>query len=83
MRNPPASSRRRMVTTGFDTDLIGRDCLISISGGGGSPLTLGKHGLRLDTGAGIYQVVAEEDLRRCRAGSTIFSHVFGTDVDGS
>ena len=47
------------------------------------PLALGKHGLGLDAGAGVHQVVAEEDLRRCGAGGTILGHIVGTDVDGS
>ena len=46
-----------------------------------SPLALGEHGLGLDAGAGIHQVVAEEDLRRCSTGCSILGHVVGADVD--
>ena len=46
-----------------------------------SPLALGKHGLGLDAGAGIHQVVAEEDLRRCSAGGSVLGHIVSTDVD--
>lgn len=46
-----------------------------------NPLALGKHGLGLDTGAGVHQVVAEEDLRHCSTGCSILGHVVGTDVD--
>ncbi len=51
--------------------------------GPGNPLALGKHGLGLDTGAGIHQVVAEENLRRCSTRSTVLGHVVGTDVNSS
>ena len=40
-----------------------------------NPLALGKHGLGLDAGAGVHQVVAEEDLRRSCAGGTVLGHV--------
>ena len=45
-----------------------------------SPLALGEHGLGLDAGAGVHQVVAKEDLRRCGAGGSVLGHIVGTDV---
>ena len=45
------------------------------------PLGLRQHHLGLDAGAGVNQVVAEEDLRGGSAGSAVLGHVVGTDVD--
>ena len=45
------------------------------------PLGLRQHDLGLDAGAGVNQVVAEEDLRGGSAGSAVLGHVVGTDVD--
>ena len=47
----------------------------------GFPLGLRQHDLGLDAGAGVNQVVAEEDLRRGSAGSVVLGHVVSTDVD--
>lgn len=44
-------------------------------------LGLRQHDLRLDAGAGVNQVVAEEDLWRGSAGSAVLGHVVSTDVD--
>jgi len=49
--------------------------------GAGFPLGLRQHDLGLDAGAGVNQVVAEEDFRRSCAGGTVLGHVVGTDVD--
>ena len=49
----------------------------------GGPLDFGQHGAGLLAGAGVHEVVAEEDLRRSCARSTVFGHVVSTDVDGS
>lgn len=51
--------------------------------GAGFPLGLRQHHLGLDAGAGVNQVVAEEDLRGGSAGSTVLGHVVSTDVDCS
>ena len=47
----------------------------------GDPLGLRQHDLGLDAGAGVNQVVAEEDLRSGSTGSAVLGHVVGTDVD--
>lgn len=49
--------------------------------GAGFPLGLRQHHLGLDAGAGVNQVVAEEDLRGGSAGSAVLGHVVSTDVD--
>ena len=49
--------------------------------GPSGPLGLRQHDLGLDAGAGVNQVVAEEDLRRSCARGTVLGHVVGTDVD--
>ena len=48
----------------------------------GSPLALGQHGTGLLAGCTVDQVVAEEDLRRCSAGSTVLGGIVGRDVHG-
>ena len=47
----------------------------------GGPLAFGKHGAGLFAGGGVDQVVAEEDLRGCCAGSAVLGDVVGADVD--
>ena len=49
----------------------------------GGPLDFGQHGTGLLAGAGVHEVVAEEDLRRSCARSTVLGHVVSTDVDSS
>ena len=49
--------------------------------GSSFPLGLRQHDLGLDAGAGVNQVVAEEDLRGGSAGGAVLGHVVGTDVD--
>lgn len=46
------------------------------------PLGLRQHDLGLDAGAGVNQVVAEEDLRSRSAGSAVLGHVVRTDIHG-
>ena len=48
----------------------------------GGPLAFGEHGAGLFASGGVDQVVAEEDLRGCCAGGTVFGDVVGADVDG-
>ena len=48
--------------------------------GAGFPLGLRQHHLGLDAGAGVNQVVAEEDLRRCSAGSAVLGHIVRADI---
>ena len=48
----------------------------------GSPLALGQHDTGLLAGCTVDQVVAEEDLRRCSAGSTVLGGIVGRDVHG-
>ena len=52
------------------------------SGCGCSPLALRQHGAGLLAGAGVDEVVAEEDLRGRSAGSAVLGHVVRADVDG-
>ena len=48
----------------------------------GGPLAFGEHGAGLFAGGGVDQVVAEEYLRGCCAGSAVLGDVVGADVDG-
>ncbi len=50
--------------------------------GAGFPLGLRQHHLRLDAGAGVNQVVAEEDLQGGSARSAVLGHVVRTDIHG-
>ena len=46
------------------------------------PLALCQHGAGLLAGAGVDEVVAEEDLRGGGVGSAVLGHVVGVNVDG-
>ena len=46
------------------------------------PLALRQHGAGLLAGAGVDEVVAEEDLRGRSAGGAVLGHVVRGDVDG-
>ena len=46
------------------------------------PLALRQHGAGLLAGAGVDEVVAEEDLRGRSAGGAVLGHVVRCDVDG-
>ena len=52
------------------------------TGGSCSPLALRQHGAGLLAGAGVDEVVAEEDLRGRSTGSAMLGHVVRGDVDG-
>ena len=50
--------------------------------GSSGPLGLRQHGAGLLAGAGVDEVVAEDNLRGRSAGGTVLGHVVRTDVDG-
>lgn len=50
--------------------------------GARSPLALRQHGAGLLAGAGVDEVIAEENLRGRSAGSIVLGHVVRADVDG-